>query len=71
MKLGEYRALASQVDSAATDFLFLNGDIVSAGNYVADTLILPLSTILSVKVRSLSWFWMGNDQSVGLVGISC
>ena len=33
------RALASQVDSATTDFLFLNGDIVSAGNYVADTLV--------------------------------
>lgn len=49
MKLGEYRALASQVDSAATDFLFLNGDIVSAGNYVADTLVRyelePLGTL--------------------------
>lgn len=39
MQLEKYRALAGQVDSAATDFLFLNGDIVSAGNYVADTLI--------------------------------
>lgn len=38
-QLGEYRALAAQVDSAATDFLFLNGDIVTAGNYVTDTLI--------------------------------
>ncbi len=49
MKLGEYRALAEQVDSAATDFLFLNGDIVSAGNYVADTLVRyalgPLGTL--------------------------
>lgn len=49
MQLGEYRALASQVDSSATDFLFLNGDIVSAGNYVADTLIRyglePLGTL--------------------------
>ena len=34
----EYTALAGQVDSASTDFLFLNGDIVSAGNYVLDTL---------------------------------
>lgn len=39
MRTGKYAALAAQVDSAATDFLFLNGDIVSAGNYVADTLI--------------------------------
>ena len=39
MQLDEYSALAAQVDSAYTDFLFLNGDIVSAGNYVADTLV--------------------------------
>ena len=48
-QVGEYGALAAQVDSAATDFLFLNGDIVSAGNYVADTLIPhelgPLGTL--------------------------
>ena len=39
MRTGKYSALAAQVDSAATDFLFLNGDIVSAGNYVLDTLV--------------------------------
>ena len=39
MKTGKYEKLAAQVDSAATDFLFLNGDIVSAGNYVLDTLV--------------------------------
>ena len=39
MKRGKYAALAAQVDSADTDFLFLNGDIVSAGNYVLDTLL--------------------------------
>ena len=38
-QVDEYSSLAAQVDSAATDFLFLNGDIVSAGNYVADTLV--------------------------------
>ena len=38
-QVAEYSALAAQVDSAATDFLFLNGDIVSAGNYVTDTLV--------------------------------
>jgi len=39
MKRAQYARLAAQVDSAATDFLFLNGDIVSAGNYVLDTLV--------------------------------
>lgn len=38
MRTQKYAALAMQVDSAATDFLFLNGDIVSAGNYGVDTL---------------------------------
>lgn len=49
MQVDEYSALAAQVDSAATDFLFLNGDIVSAGNYVTDTLVhyelKPLGTL--------------------------
>ncbi len=49
MRTGEYRRLAAQVDSAGTDFIFLNGDIVSAGNYVADTLVRysiePLGTL--------------------------
>lgn len=39
MKTKDYAALAAQVDSANTDFLFLNGDIVSAGNYELDTLV--------------------------------
>lgn len=49
LQVEEYSALADQVDSSATDFLFLNGDIVSAGNYIADTLIRyelePLGTL--------------------------
>ncbi len=39
MKVDKYGKLAAQVDSAATDFLFLNGDIASAGNYELDTLV--------------------------------
>lgn len=39
LKTKAYSALAAQVDSANTDFLFLNGDIVTAGNYELDTLI--------------------------------
>jgi hypothetical protein len=38
MKTAKYRSLAAQVDSSATNFIFLNGDIVSAGNYVVDSL---------------------------------
>lgn len=35
----KYAALAKQIDSAQTDFIFLNGDIVTAGNYKLDTLV--------------------------------
>ena len=49
MRTQKYSALAAQVDSSATDFLFLNGDIISAGNYGIDTLvhyeIEPLGTL--------------------------
>ena len=49
LKTDKYRNLASQVDSAKTDFIFLNGDIVSAGNYSVDSLakymIDPLGTL--------------------------
>ena len=38
MHTRKYSALAGQLDSASTDFLFLNGDIVSAGNYSVDSL---------------------------------
>ena len=66
MKVEEYSALAAQVDSASTDFLFLNGDIVSAGNYVADTLVryelAPLGT-LSAGLPVL--FARGNHEGRG------
>lgn len=39
LKVSRYASLAAQVDSARTDFLFLNGDIATAGNYVLDTLV--------------------------------
>ena len=65
-QIGDYSALAEQVDSAATDFLFLNGDIVSAGNYVADSLIRyeiePLGT-LTAGIPVL--FARGNHEGRG------
>lgn len=49
MQIDKYERMASCVDSAATDFIFLNGDIASAGNYDLDTLIRysikPLGTV--------------------------
>ena len=66
MQLGEYRALASQVDSAATDFLFLNGDIVSAGNYVADTLVrYELESLGSLPAGLPVMFARGNHEGRG------
>ena len=66
MKTAKYRNLAAQVDSAATDFLFLNGDIASAGNYVLDSLIHyeldPLSP-LSAGLPIL--FARGNHEGRG------
>ena len=62
----EYRALAAQVDSAATDFLFLNGDIVSAGNYVLDTLIrYELETLGKLTAGLPVLFARGNHEGRG------
>ena len=51
LKREKYSRLAAQVDSAGTDFIFLNGDIVSAGNYVLDTLtryaIEPMGSLVN------------------------
>ena len=51
MRRDMYSRLAAQVDSAQTDFIFLNGDILSAGNYVTDTVIRygiePLGTLVN------------------------
>ena len=66
MQTDEYRALAAQVDSASTDFLFLNGDIVSAGNYVADTLIrYELEPLGSLAAGIPVLFARGNHEGRG------
>ena len=39
MRVDLYGALASQIDTAATDFIFLNGDMIDKGNYGLDTLV--------------------------------
>lgn len=49
LQVDKYARMAACVDSSATDFVFLDGDIVSAGNYCLDTLvsysIKPLGTL--------------------------
>ena len=66
LQTGKYSALASGVDPLATDFLFLNGDIATAGNYSLDTLVryevAPLGE-LSAQLPVL--FGRGNHEGRG------
>lgn len=39
MRLDHYAALLDDIDLAENDFLFLNGDIISAGNWTLDSLV--------------------------------
>lgn len=66
MKVDKYSALAAQVDSAATDFIVLNGDIVSAGNYVLDTLVRYAVEPLGDLTHGLPiYFARGNHEGRG------
>ena len=66
MRVKEYRKLAAQVDSAATDFLFLNGDITSAGNYVLDTAVsYAIKPLGSLTAGLPLHFARGNHEGRG------
>lgn len=66
LKVGKYARLAEQVDSARTDFLFLNGDIATAGNYVLDTLVRYDIEPLGNLVNGLPLFFgRGNHEGRG------
>ena len=66
MKVDKYASLAAQVDSAQTDFLFLNGDIVSAGNYVMDSLVRYAVEPLGDLTHALPIFFArGNHEGRG------
>ena len=66
MQLDKYAALAAQVDPDATDFLFLNGDIVSAGNYMADTLVrYELGALGALTAGLPVLFARGNHEGRG------
>lgn len=65
-RVADYSAMAAQVDSATTDFIFLNGDICSTGNHDTDTLaryeIRPLGSLATgVPVM----FARGNHEGRG------
>jgi len=66
MRRDKYSVLASQIDSAATDFIFLNGDIVSAGNYVTDSLVRYAIEPLGPLAGGLPLFFArGNHEGRG------
>lgn len=66
MNREDYASLAAQVDSAATDFIFLNGDIVSAGNYELDSLVSYGIEPLGSLTQGLPFFFArGNHEGRG------
>lgn len=66
MRLDDYAALAARVDSASTDFIFLDGDIVSAGNYGLDTLVkYQLASLGSLSAGIPVLFGRGNHEGRG------
>lgn len=66
MRVDDYAAMAAQVDFANTDFLFLNGDIVSAGNYDLDALVEHAIVPLGALPQGLPLlFARGNHEGRG------
>lgn len=66
MRIAKYEALASGVDSSATDFIFLNGDILSAGNYQLDTAVKYAIEPLGSLASGLPMFFgRGNHEGRG------
>lgn len=66
LRTDRYAALAAQVDSASTDFLFLNGDIVSADNYVLDKAVAYALEPMGTLPAGLPLFFArGNHEGRG------
>ena len=66
LRTDKYAALAAQVDSAATDFIFLNGDIVSADNYTLDKAVeYALEPLGSLTAGLPLFFGRGNHEGRG------
>ena len=61
-----YEALAAQVDSASTDFLFLNGDIASAANHELDEFVsLEIEPLGTLPAGIPILFGRGNHEGRG------
>ena len=61
-----YESLAAQVDSASTDFLFLNGDIASAANHKLDEFVgLEIEPLGSLTAGIPVLFGRGNHEGRG------
>ena len=61
-----YESLAAQVDSASTDFLFLNGDIASAANHELDEFVrLEIEPLGSLPAGIPLLFGRGNHEGRG------
>ena len=66
MRTREFSRLASQIDSSATDFIFLNGDIASAGNYLLDSLVkYEIEPLGSLSHGLPLFFARGNHEGRG------
>ena len=66
LRTDKYSALAAQVDSASTDFLFLNGDIVSADNYTLDKAVeYALEPMGTLSAGLPLFFARGNHEGRG------
>lgn len=66
LEIDKYAAMASKVDTLRDDFVFLNGDIVSAGNYSLDSLVMysidPLGNVSACLPLN---FARGNHEGRG------
>lgn len=66
LQTGKYSSLASKVDPSTTDFLFLNGDIATAGNYGLDTLVrYELAPLGELAATLPVLFGRGNHEGRG------
>lgn len=66
MNIRRYSTLASQVDTAVTDFIFLNGDLISAGHHSTDSLAKYEISPLGRKASILPvMFARGNHEGRG------
>lgn len=66
MNVGRYAALAEAIDSSDTDFIFLNGDLISAGHYGTDSLAKYEISPLGSKASSIPvMFARGNHEGRG------